>query len=79
VGDEIVLGARILAVTAAFEAAITGGNAAVTPEQAIDELRLRSGQEFDPMVVEALVMMGVEEGWLDHGWASGPPDAAAAA
>lgn len=79
VGDEIVLGARILAVTAAFEAAITGGNAAVTPEQAIDGLRHRSGQEFDPMVVEALVMMGVEEGWLDHGWASGPPDAAAAA
>jgi signal transduction histidine kinase len=81
VGDEIVLGARILAVAAAFEDAITdaGARPARTPAEAIEELRERAGQEFDPMVVEALVVLGVEEGWLDRGWAPGPSDAAEAA
>ncbi len=81
VGDEILLGARILAVTAAFEDAVAGagGCAARTPAESIEELRSRAGQEFDPMVVEALVVLGVEEGWLDHGWAPGPSDAAEAA
>jgi hypothetical protein len=31
------------------------------------------------MVVEALVLVGVEEGWLDRGWALGPSEAADAA
>ena len=81
VGDEIALGARILAVTAAFEDAIAaaGTGATGTAGEAIDGLRLRSGQEFDPVVVEALVVLGVEEGWLDRGWAPGPSDAAEAA
>ena len=45
----------------------------------IEELRTRAGREFDPMVVEALVLVGVEEGWLDRGWALGPSEAADAA
>ncbi|MEO6462430.1 MAG: HD domain-containing phosphohydrolase, partial [Candidatus Eisenbacteria bacterium] len=81
VGDEIALGARILAVAAAFEDAVSGsgGSAARTPGESIEELRQRAGQEFDPVVVEALVVLGVEEGWLDCGWAPGSSDAAEAA
>jgi signal transduction histidine kinase len=81
VGDEIALGARILAVTAAFEDAVSGaaGGAARTPQEAMEDLRARGGREFDPMVVEALVVLGVEEGWLDRGWTPGPSDAAEAA
>jgi hypothetical protein len=86
VGDEIELGARILAVTEAFESALHAEPGAGTTEastrraeQRIDELRTRAGREFDPMVVEALVLVGVEEGWLDRGWALGPSDAADAA
>jgi hypothetical protein len=81
VGDEIALGARILAVVAAYEDAIagTGGAAPCTPEEAVEDLRMRAGRELDPMVVEALVVLGVGEGWLDRGWAAGPSDAAEAA
>jgi hypothetical protein len=81
VGDEIDLGARILAVAAAFESALHAEPATVKSGAAlrIDELRTRAGREFDPMVVEALVLVGVEEGWLDRGWAVGPSDAADAA
>jgi signal transduction histidine kinase len=85
VGDEIELGARILAVTEAFESALhaepgAGAEASARrTEQRIEELRARAGREFDPMVVEALVLVGVEEGWLDRGWALGPSDAADAA
>jgi signal transduction histidine kinase len=81
VGDEIEMGARILAVASAFEAGSAG-----RPEdepsrvrETIEDLRTRAGREFDPMVVEALVLVGVEEGWLDHGWAQGSSDAADAA
>ena len=73
VGDEIVLGARILAVIAAFEDAVADRRRGPwTPAEAIEELRMRAGREFDPVVVEALVSLGVEEGWLDRGWAAGP-------
>ncbi len=81
VGDEVALGARILAVVAAFEEAVEGtsGAASCSAVDAIDDLRMRAGHEFDPMVVEALVVLGVEEGWLDRGWALGSSDAAEAA
>ena len=81
VGDEIALGARILAVVAAFEAATQGGSAGgrTTPAEAIEELRQGAGRMFDPIVVETFVLLMVEEGWLDRGWALGPPDAANAA
>jgi GAF domain-containing protein len=81
VGDEIEVGARILAVVDAFETALRPGPGADDrgPIGRIEELRTRAGREFDPMVVEALVLVGVEEGWLDRGWALGPSDAADAA
>jgi len=81
VGDEIEMGARILAVTAAFEAGTAGrpDDEPARVRAVIEDLRTRAGREFDPMVVEALVLVGVEEGWLDHGWAQGPSDAADAA
>jgi signal transduction histidine kinase len=81
VGDEIVLGARVLAVTSAFDDLVSGaaGSAPRPPAEAIEELRQRGGREFDPMVVEALVVLGVEEGWLDRGWTPGPSEAAEAA
>jgi HD-GYP domain-containing protein (c-di-GMP phosphodiesterase class II) len=81
VGDEIEVGARILAVVDAFEIARAPGPGADDrgPVGRIEELRTRAGREFDPMVVEALVLVGVEEGWLDRGWALGSSDAADAA
>ena len=54
-GDAIAPGARIVAVADAY-AAMTAGRpyrAARTPEQALDELRLGAGSQFDPAVVEA--------------------------
>jgi signal transduction histidine kinase len=75
VGDEIDVGARILAVAGTFESASPDVRASAR----IEELRARAGREFDPMVVEALVLVGVEDGWLDRGWALGPSDAADAA
>ena len=75
VGDEIDVGARILAVAGAF-----GDGADRDKARArIAELRSRAGREFDPMVVEALVLVGIEEGWLDRGWALGSSEAADAA
>ncbi len=54
-GEGIPLGARIVAVADAFAAMLAGRpyRAARTPEQALDELRLAAGTQFDPAVVEA--------------------------
>jgi len=79
VGDEIDVGARILAVTGEFEGALGEQAGRQAARARIEELRTRAGREFDPMVVEALVLVGVEEGWLDRGWALGPSEAADAA
>jgi len=79
VGDEIDVGARILAVTGEFEGALGEQAGSMRARARIEELRARAGREFDPMVVEALVLVGVEEGWLDRGWALGPSEAADAA
>jgi nitrogen-specific signal transduction histidine kinase len=77
VGDEIDVGARILAVAGAFGDVAAEGS--LKARARIEELRSRAGREFDPMVVEALVLVGIEEGWLDRGWALGASDAADAA
>jgi diguanylate cyclase (GGDEF)-like protein len=54
-GDEIPLGARVVAVCDAFNAMTTERpyREAVSDYDAIDELRACAGTQFDPMVVEA--------------------------
>ena len=54
-GEDIPLGARIVAVCDAFDAMITERpySAALSPEEAERELRDCSGTQFDPRVVDA--------------------------
>jgi two-component system, cell cycle response regulator len=54
-GDEIPLGARVVSVCDAFDAMTTERpyREQVTEADAIQELRLCAGTQFDPMVVEA--------------------------
>lgn len=56
-GDDIPLGARILAVADAYEAMTSDRYYAKarTHEEAIQELKRLEGQHFDPSVVEAFV------------------------
>ncbi len=54
-GENIPLMARILALAERFEALTAGrGFARVTPAEALDEVTIGSGSEFDPALVEAL-------------------------
>jgi diguanylate cyclase (GGDEF)-like protein len=55
-GETIPLGSRIILVADAFDAITSDRSyrAAVTPEQALVEVRNASGRQFDPMVVAAL-------------------------
>jgi HD-GYP domain-containing protein (c-di-GMP phosphodiesterase class II) len=58
-GHTIPLEARILAVADAF-AAMTDERLyrqALSPEQALEELRKGAGSQFDPQVVEALIQL----------------------
>jgi two-component system cell cycle response regulator len=56
-GEEIPLGARIIFVCDAFDAMISerAYSGAITPAEAIAELRRCAGTQFDPVVVEAFV------------------------
>jgi diguanylate cyclase (GGDEF)-like protein len=56
-GEEIPLGARIIFVCDAFDAMISerSYSGAVTPSEAIAELRACAGSQFDPEVVEAFI------------------------
>jgi diguanylate cyclase (GGDEF)-like protein len=70
-GEEIPLGARVIAACDAYDAMTTdrtyrGG---VSHENACEELRLEAGHQFDPHVVHALL----EELRLDSTPALGPP------
>jgi HD-GYP domain-containing protein (c-di-GMP phosphodiesterase class II) len=55
-GTEIPLGARILFVADAFDAMTSDGlyGKACSPDDALSELVLCAGTQFDPSVVEAL-------------------------
>jgi two-component system, cell cycle response regulator len=56
-GNEIPLGARIVAVCSSYDAMISARayRPALSHEQAVDELRRSAGSQFDPDVVEAFV------------------------
>lgn len=56
-GEEIPIGARILIVADAFEAMISERpySKSMTTEEAIDELKDKSGSQFDPEVVKAFL------------------------
>lgn len=56
-GNEIPLGARILSVVDAFDAMISERpyRDLIDPEVAIEELKNKSGTQFDPMVVDTFI------------------------
>ena len=55
-GDRIPLAARIVAAADAYEAMTAGRSYrnAIPPANAVEELRVHAGQQFDPRVVDAL-------------------------
>jgi len=61
-GEEIPLGARIIAVADAYNALITDRpyRDAYPPEQAIDIIKSESGTHFDPQVVDAFLEIATE-------------------
>ncbi len=63
-GDEICIGAKIIAVVDAFDAMTSKRpyRPALPQSEALAELRAKSGTQFDPIVVEALAQILVEEG-----------------
>ena len=65
-GHEILLEAKIIAVTDTFDA-MTEDRAyrkAFTPQYAMDELKRLSGSHYDPEIVDALESILKEEGTL---------------
>ena len=68
-GNQIPLGARVLAVVDGLESLLVGrvGRPGVSIEDAVDELRRLGGQRFDPKVVGALVDVLAVEGRLAPG------------
>jgi HD-GYP domain-containing protein (c-di-GMP phosphodiesterase class II) len=56
-GEEIALGARVIAVVDAYESMVSGRpwRSARTPEEAVAELRRFAGSQFDPLVVDAFI------------------------
>jgi|GEM_PF-5493317 len=61
-GEEIAFGARILAVADAYDALTSHRpyRKALPQEAALEELQLRNGSQFDPLVVRALLEMAAE-------------------
>jgi HD-GYP domain-containing protein (c-di-GMP phosphodiesterase class II) len=57
-GENIPLGARIIAVADAYDELITGiGRAAVAPARAVEILSTERASEFDTLVLGALTML----------------------
>ena len=70
-GEEIPVGARIVAIADAYEAMVAGRpyRDAITHEAAIEELRRHGGMQFDPHLVEAFAELFSERMpfVIDHG------------
>jgi HD-GYP domain-containing protein (c-di-GMP phosphodiesterase class II) len=66
-GEEIPLGARIVAVCDAFDAMVSDRSyrQAMTTDRALAELRRCSGSQFDPGVVDAFCLAWDELGLSD--------------
>jgi diguanylate cyclase (GGDEF)-like protein len=63
-GDEIPLGARIIAVCDAYDAMTSKRpyrEHTMSPDEAMDELRREAGKQFDPIVVEAFCSVLTEQ------------------
>ena len=70
-GDDIPLGARIIAVVDAFDAMTTTRpyRAALPADAAVAELRRQSGRQFDPRVVDAFIDELAERPWVrEESW-----------
>lgn len=70
-GDDIPLGARIIAVVDAFDAMTTTRpyRAALPVDSAVGELRRQSGRQFDPRVVDAFIDELAERPWVrEESW-----------
>ncbi|MBW2545109.1 MAG: phosphohydrolase, partial [Deltaproteobacteria bacterium] len=67
-GDEIDLGARILAVADSFEAmtSVRSYHPAMSLEGAVDEIRKHAGTLFDPEVVEAFLSTVKKDRWKEN-------------
>lgn len=61
-GEQIPLSARVLLVADAFDAMTSDRpyQGPLTPEAALDELRIHSGSQFDPWVVAAMLDLNLQ-------------------
>ena len=75
VGEEIPLGARVVAVCDAYHAMTTDRpyREAMAPEDAVAELQRCAGTQFDPQVVEAFITATGREATPEDRIAEGPP------
>lgn len=82
-GEEIPIGARIIAISDAYEAMVAGRpyRAPITHDQALEELRRHAGIQFDPQLVDQFAdLFGPAMPFRPHPFAastSGPPTVAA--
>jgi diguanylate cyclase (GGDEF)-like protein len=81
-GEEIPVGARIVAIADAYEAMVAGRpyRDAISHEAAIAELRRHAGMQFDPQLVEAFADLFAERmpftiDHAPHGHSHGPAQA----
>jgi hypothetical protein len=77
-GDEIPIESRVLAVAHAWATLTAQGGPRITPREALVNLRVRAGQELDPVVVAAAVRI-VEDEIIELGSADAQPAPAAMA
>ncbi|MCJ7544078.1 MAG: HD domain-containing protein [Phycisphaerae bacterium] len=78
-GEEIPLGARVLAIVDAYDAMTSNRpyRRAMTPEQALAEIRACAGTQFDPALASLFVEMMQAGELLQHTLAQGSPSESA--